>query len=161
MEPKFRITPLSTGIGIGTLKPTKNQKNTKLQPLSSPLIPPQIAQQQARQAYAPHSTGTALKKAPSKRVWLWLIRASLGWVLDSVMVIMTLIICSVFSAMAWRLGMGGNSSIDMGEAVSLLAGFLKQYGAKALIVGLIASMILYWSAMQIFIGSTLGRVLRS
>lgn len=186
MTHEFRIKPLSSGIGIGHLKTVKQKKPAESiilppldisprsslgmpQPKQPPLIQPtmnrsqtnQALQHQAKKIYQEHSVGNALKRAPKTQGFVFVVRALVGWGLDIVMVFMTLLVCSIGAAMAWRLGSDVPYAGDPIAAISMVMNLIKEQGPKALAFGLFVACAIYWTTMRLFVGSTLGKVIRT
>lgn len=153
MSREFRIQPLSEGLGLGSLKtPPKRDRDElptiEIQQIQSQQIPHDI--------YRRQSTGTKLKQAPKARAGSWLARSLVGWGLDAFMICITLVMCSILGAMAWRFGSGATQSMDPIDAMKTVAHFVSVRGVNLIGGGVLFAWILYWIVMKALVGSTLG-----
>ncbi|MCX6119466.1 MAG: hypothetical protein NT027_18165 [Proteobacteria bacterium] len=90
-----------------------------------------------------------------------IVRHLVGWGFDAMMVAMTLVMASLFASMAWRLGLGEQNASDPFLAVKFLISLLKKFGAPVFTMGLVCSIILYWSISRLIMGKTVGTYLKA
>lgn len=154
MSDRFRIKPLSEGLGLGSLRTPAPRFNKDLPPIEI------HAQTQAHQVYRQQSVGTSIKKAPKARMIKWFAEALVGWGLDAVMVAVTLGMCSILGIMAWRLGVGTVKVLDPVDAVRLITAFVQSHGPVFVAAGFVCAWFIYWVFMRAVVGSTLGSSMR-
>lgn len=153
MSDKFRIKPLSEGLGLGSLRTPTPRMTRELPPMDIPI------KVHAQDVYRKQSVGVAMKKAPKARAKIWFAEAVVGWGLDAIMVAVTIVMCSILGTMAWRFGSGTETRMDPVSSIKIISDFIQSRGPGFVAAGFIISWFLYWAVMKLFVGSTLGNTI--
>ena len=155
MSDDLRLRPLSEGLGLGSLR---NTKARRVEPLD---INPQVMRQPAFDAYVPHSVGKRKKEATGTRFAVWIVRASVGWMLDCVVLLSSLLVCSTLGIMAWRIGVGESDGASAVVAFDVMRDAMEKYGYVGLAIVIGIASIVYWGVLSALAGGTPGSSMRS
>jgi hypothetical protein len=163
MTDKFRLKPLSTGIGIGQLKPAKPEFKSTID-INPSLVADQInmgTQSSIRRVsqtpYPQQSVGTAIRKQRRTSVLTWAARSLVGWFLDAFAAAFTLSICAILGVMAWQLGEG--RGLDVQKIFSDVAAYAVVLGPVGVVISFLCGFLIYFGLMRFISGSTIGQTL--
>ena len=124
MSKDLKLRPLSEGIGLGTLRSPTSSRGQTLD------INPHVMHHVAKEAYVPHSVGSHKRKQPKTRFAVVFVRAFTGWVLDVLMLLISITLCVMLGVIAWRFGAGEPDGLSPIGAVHVIRQFLGGHGLQ-------------------------------